>query len=251
MNQERRNKIVEMLGRQQTVTNAELMEKFGISIETVRRDLAYLEGKGLLERVYGGAVRKAFLNTELEYISREKVSSNEKTAIATEAEKLIDSNDTVFFDLGTTVQEIARKIDKNKKITAITNSLRTATALSENNCEIIMTGGHLRNGELALSGSIAENNMSLFNLDKAVIGVAGITEDGITDFVFNEASLRAQAIKNAGKVIAVADHTKFGIKAMCRVCDISQIDVLITDDKSPKDVLKKIKKSGVQVIVVK
>ena len=95
------------------------MEKFNISIETVRRDLAYLEERGFLERVYGGAVRKSFMNSEPEYISREKESSGEKVAIAKEAEKLIHSNDTVFFDLGTTVQLIAQNLGDNKTISRV------------------------------------------------------------------------------------------------------------------------------------
>jgi DeoR/GlpR family transcriptional regulator of sugar metabolism len=93
--------------------------------------------------------------------------------------------------------------------------------------------------------------MKNFNVDKAVIGAGGITENGVTDFIIEEASLRSQIIKNAREVIVVCDYSKFNIRAMCNVCDIEDIDVLVTDSKAPKTVLEKIRKKGVKVIVVK
>lgn len=249
MNIERRNQIVQMLDAQNTVSNAELMEKFNISIETVRRDLAYLEKRGLLERVYGGAARKSFISSEPAYENRREECLAEKLAISTEAEKIIFPDDTVFFDLGTTVSEIAKRLDETKKITAFTNSLRTAITLSEKGCRVIIPGGELRNGEFAVSGSVAEENMTNFNVDKVFIGVGGITKDGITDFIVSEARLRKKIIKNAGKVIVVADHTKFGIRAMCNVCRIKDIDILITDEKAPVDILKSYEKQGINVII--
>lgn len=250
MNRDRRNQIVEMLNQQHTVKNAELMERFGISIETVRRDLAYLEEQGLLERVYGGAVKKTYLNTEPMYASREKENEPEKRAIAREAVKLIQNNDTVFFDLGTTVLFLAQQIGQEKHLTAFTNAIRTAVVLSElEGCEVIIPGGYLRSHELSVSGFLAEGNMRQFNLDKVFIGGAGITEDGITDFHLDEANLRRQVIQNARQVIALADYSKFGIRAVSNVCGLEDIDVLITDEKAPKEMLDELEKRGVRVVV--
>lgn len=251
MNRDRQNKIVEMLKEKHTIKNEELIKRFGISIETVRRDLAYLESQGLLERVYGGAVRKNFMNKEPDYTNRENENSSEKSAIANEAQKLICENDTVFFDIGTTLLSIARNLDVSKNITAFTNSLRCAITLSEKGVKVIIPGGNLRSGEFSVSGFIAEKSMEQFNFDKAIIGVAGIDENGITDFIFEEANLRRQIIKNARKTIAVADHTKFGNRAICNVCKIKDIDILITDEKAPYDVIKKLEKKGIQVIIAK
>ena len=251
MNRERRNQIAVMLTKQSTVTNAQLMEQFGISIETVRRDLAYLEQKGVLERVYGGAVRKEVVNEEPGYAKREKENSKEKQAIASETQRLVKDKDTVFFDLGTTPLAIARNLDKDKKITAFTNALRTAVVLSEKGCDVILPGGQLRPGELSVSGSLAENNMSNFNIDKAIIGVGGITEKGITDFIADEASIRRQVIKNARTVIAVADYAKFGVRAMCNVCPLEDVDILVTDEKAPVNMIKEFEKKGIKVIVSK
>ena len=251
MNHDRRNEIVEMLNKKPTIKNEEIMSRFGISIETVRRDLAYLEEHGFLERVYGGAIRKRFMNSEPEYTNREKESPSEKIAIAQSAQNFIEPNDTIFFDLGTTVGEVARNVDNSKKIFSFTNSLRTAITLSEKGFNVVIPGGKVRCGEFAVSGGMAENDMKSFNFDKAFIGVGGITETGITDFITDEAILRTQIIKNAEVVIAVADYSKFGIRAMCNICDIEDIDILITDENSPKDILKQFEKQGVKVIVAK
>ena len=249
MNQKRRSQIIKMLDEHSVVTNAELMEEFGISIETVRRDLAYLEDKGVLERVYGGAVRKEMVREELIYSSREQKDTEEKQKIAEATEKLLQNNDIVFFDIGTTVHHVAKKLDLGKKINAFTNAIRTAVTLSEKGNEVFLTGGRIRGGELALSGTIAESNLSNFNIDKAIISAAGITEDGISDFIVDEASLRSKAVSNASKVIVLADYTKFGVRAVCKVCAIEDVDVLITDSKAPKNILKKLEKKGVQIII--
>ncbi len=249
MNQDRRNKIAELVVRNQTVKNAELMEMFDISIETVRRDLAWLEQQGVLERVYGGAVRKTFRSAEPSFQNRETSNHGEKWAIAKAAEQLIQTDDSVFFDLGTTVQYLAQQIGEEKRITAFTNALRTAIILSEKQQNVILPGGQLRPQELAVSGFMAERNMQQFNIDKAIIGVAGITEAGITDFKMEEAALRSQVIRNARQVIVLADHSKFGIRTTFAVCGICDIDILVTDALAPKDMLAQLEQMGVCVIV--
>ena len=251
MNQKRRNQITQMLEEQQAITNNELMERFDISIETVRRDLAYLESKGVLTRVYGGAVRKEVVRTEPVYTSRELKNNDEKQKISEAVQPLIEPEDIVFFDLGTTVESAAKKLDKSKNIHAFTNAIRTAVTLSEKCSEVILSGGKIRQGELSLSGTLAEANLFDFNIDKAIIGVAGITEEGVSDFISDEATLRRRIIQNADKVIVLADYSKFGIRAMCKVCPLDDIDILITDDKAPRELLKKIEKKGVRIIMSK
>ena len=252
MNRDRRNQIVEMLNQQQTVKNSDLMERFGISIETVRRDLAYLEEQGILERIYGGAVKKTYRSTEPMYASREKENEQEKRAIARAAAKMIGPKDTVFLDLGTTVLFLAEEIGMDQELTVFTNALRTAVVLSEKpGCQVIIPGGTLRSHELSVSGSLAEENMRRFNVDKAFIGGAGVTENGITDFHIGEAELRRQIIANARQVIVLADYSKFGIRAVSNVCAMKDVDVLITDEKAPEQMLEVLEKNGVSVIRTK
>ena len=252
MNLERRNQIIDMITQQRAVKNSEIMERFGVSIETVRRDLEYLEQHGYLRRVYGGATLNTSLSSEPEYNSRAKVFSREKAAIAAEAAKLICPGDSVYLGVGTTVQALAVHMKNVGEVTVFTNALRTAVELSEfPNCTVILPGGQLRAKELTVSGYPAEENFARFNIDKAFIGIGGITESGITDFHIGEAQLHRQLIKNARQSVVLTDSRKVGQKAIVNVCPLEDIDIVITDSNAPKHVVKSLEQTGIQVICAK
>ena len=250
MKVERRSQIAELINRQKTVTNTELMERFGVSIETVRRDLDYLEQQGVLRKVYGGAVVNVSLNSEPEYASRSRTNHEEKNAIAQAAARLISPGDTVFLGVGTTVQAMVPHMKNIGQLTVFTNALRTAVELMENpDCTVILPGGQLRVKELTLSGFPAEENFKNFNVNKAFVGIGGITEDGITDFHLGEARLHRQVILNAQQSVALADSTKLGVRAMNNVCTLEQIDLVVTDGNADQRILKALKKAGAKIIV--
>lgn len=252
MKLERRNQIVELINRQKTVSNYELMEKFGISIETVRRDLDDLEKQGVLRKVYGGAAVNIALGSEPEYASRSQTNSEEKNAIAQAAAKLIVPGDTVFLGVGTTVQAMVQYMKNIGPLTVFTNALRTAVELSEiPECTVILPGGQVRSKELTLSGFPAEENLLHFNVDKAFIGIGGITEEGITDFHIGEARLHRNLVINARQAVALADSTKIGVRAMNNVCTLKEINLVITDFNASKQSVKSLEKAGTKVIVAK
>jgi len=252
MKLDRRNQIIDMITQQRTVKNGELMERFDISIETVRRDLEYLEQQGYLRRVYGGAVVNTALGSEPEYASRSQAQSKEKIAIAKAAAALVDQEDTVFLGVGTTVQAMAQYLRSRTELTVFTNALRTAVELSEApGCTVILPGGQLRSKELTLSGFPAEDNFVHFNVDKAFIGIGGITESGVTDFHVGEARLHRQLIKNARQAVILADSSKLGVRAMNNVCLLEDVDIVITDSKAPRQIIKALNQAGVRVIVAK
>lgn len=250
MKLDRHNQIVEMITRQGTVKNTQLMETFGISIETVRRDLEHLEQQGYLRRVYGGAVVNMSLRSEPEYASRAKAYFQEKNAIAREAAKLIRPEDTVYLGVGTTVQAMVQYMKGLGELTVFTNALRTAVELSElPGCSVMLPGGQVRSKELTLSGFPAEENLVHFNVDKAFVGIGGITEEGVTDFHIGEARLHRQLIKNARQAIILTDSSKLGVRAMNNVCTLQEIDIVITDNKVSKQTVKMLEQAGVKVVI--
>ena len=252
MKVERRAQIVDMINLQKTVNNAELMKRFDISIETVRRDLEYLEQQGYLRRVYGGAVSNISLASEPEYDRRSQINSQQKNSIAAEAAKLINPGDSVYLGVGTTVQAMAQYMKNIGSLTVFTNALRTAVALSDiPGCTVILTGGQLRTKELTLSGFPSEENLNHFNVDKAFIGIGGITENGITDFHIGEAQVHRHVVENARQSIALADSSKIGIRALNNICSLSQIHTVITDANASKQAVKNLEKVGAKVIVAK
>jgi DeoR/GlpR family transcriptional regulator of sugar metabolism len=137
-------------------------------------------------------------------------------------------------------------------ITVFTNVLRTAVELSEiADCTVILTGGRLRAKELTLSGFPSDENLDHFNIDKAFIGIGGITEAGITDFHTEEARLHRRLIDNAKQSIALADSGKIGLRAMNNVCTLREIDLVITDKDAPLQAVASLKEAGAKVILAK
>ncbi len=251
MKVERRSQIADLIREQRAIKNEELMERFGISIETVRRDLDYLEQQGVLRKVYGGAVANISLNSEPEYASRSKTNFNQKNAIAKEAVQLINEGDTIYLGVGTTVQAMVQYMHNIGNITVFTNALRTAVELSEiPGCTVVLPGGMLRTKELTLSGFPAEDNLTQFNVDKAFIGVGGINENGITDFHIGEAQLHRKLVLNARQSVALIDSSKIGIRAMNNVCALKELDLVITDSDANKKTVKAIKRET-KVIIAK
>lgn len=252
MKLERRAQIADLIKEQRTVNNTELMERFGISIETVRRDLDDLEKQGVLRKVYGGAVVNVSLNSEPEYACRSQMHASQKDAIAREAAKLIQPGDTIFLGVGTSVQAMVPYMKDIPRLTVFTNALRAAVALSDiPDCTVILPGGQLRSKELTLSGFPAEENLLYFNVDKAFIGIGGITEKGITDFHIGEAQLHRRLVMNVKQSVALADASKFGIQALNNVCSLEQISLIITDNCARKQTVSKLKDAGAKILVAK
>lgn len=252
MLEERRSKIIEKLKYERTLKVSSLTKEFSVSIETIRRDLEFLENKGYLKRVYGGAIRVGSFGEEPSYEKREVKNLEAKKAIASEAVKLIENGDTVFFDIGTTCLEVAHLLSDKKDITVITNSMIIARELADHpSCRVYILGGEVRRGELSLSGTMANVAIMLFNADKAIIGAAGITlEAGITDYNLEEAHIRAQMIERSKYSIVVADSSKFGVIAVDTVCQLDRVGVIITDSNVSKDMKKELKTAAVEAVYV-
>ena len=247
----RRSQIVDKITEERMVKVSDLMQKFDVSIETIRRDLEYLEKCGYLKRVYGGAVLDGLYGQEPSYEHREVINYHEKQAIAAKTAELIDDGDAIIIDVGTTTLEVAHCLGMKKNLTVITNATLVAHSLmAHENCRVILLGGELRRGELSVSGFLCNTNLQHFHANKAIIGVGGITIDGgISDYHIEEANCRRTMISRADKVIAVADYSKFDVTALNSVCEINRIDALVTDWSTPAKTLSAYRGAGVNVLV--
>ncbi|MEI3606513.1 DeoR/GlpR family DNA-binding transcription regulator [Pseudogracilibacillus sp. SE30717A] len=248
--QERYRVILEMLEVNEIVKVPELCEKFKVSIETVRRDLEFLEQEGQLKRIYGGAVLNRQSSKEPSYNTRSTKNAKEKEMIGKKTAELISDGETLMIDLGTTTLEVARHLKDKKNLTIITNCMTIAQELVDiPTFRVILPGGILRPNELALSGFISEQFMREFNVDKTIVGVGGITMDnGISDYHLEETRVRKIMIEKGKEIIAVADHSKFGIKALVNVCAIDEIDVIVTDNKLKKFIAQEYSDQGIKVL---
>ncbi|MGE4277494.1 MAG: DeoR/GlpR family DNA-binding transcription regulator [Lawsonibacter sp.] len=250
MLQERRARIMDILDNTGVVHVSDLTATFGVSAETIRRDLEALEEKGHLCRIHGGAVPMYNRGVEPAYNKRIVAHFTEKQAIAREALKLVSDGDVIQIDIGTTTLEFAKMLVGNYRITVLTNSLLIAgTLAADERITVIVTGGIVRMGDLSLSGSLSNENMRNFNTDKLFLGAGGIDpKKGVTDYHLGETDFRKIAMGNTQRVIVLADNSKFGVIAMNRVCEVKKIDTLIADSGTDPAVLDEFSALGCHVI---
>ena len=247
---DRREEILRLLETERAVHAGTLAARFGVSGETVRRDLEGLEREGLLRRVHGGAVPNTGFSVEPDFDRRESKNDAEKRAIGRRAAELVEDGDTVFIDVGTTTLELARALRGGPAVTVITGSLLIALTLKdEERARVILLGGQVRGGEGTTSGHWAEEMADGFQADKLFLGVGALTAgEGVMDYHIAETNLRRHCIRHARQVIALADYSKLGIKALNVICPAGRLDVLVTDPKADPRQLRALREQGVEIL---
>ena len=231
---ERRNLILEKLQDEKRVVVGELSEQFEVSEETIRRDLDKLEKMGLANKTYGGAVLVENENTDMPFSVRKKKNMRGKRIIAEIVSELISDGDHLIMDPSTTIVAIVNALkDKNKNRNSIEVLLEAVDVPGWN---LISTGGSIWENYLALVGPKAIECIGTFNADKVIMSCKGIDmEKGITDSNDMFSQVKSSMLHSAAKRILVVDHTKFDKVAFSQICEIRDIDLIVTD-KRPSDV---------------
>jgi DeoR family transcriptional regulator of aga operon/DeoR family fructose operon transcriptional repressor len=252
MQQERRNDIVFKIRKSRIVKVNDLMNEYHVSIETIRRDLEFLESEGHLRRVYGGAVLNDFYRTEQALSQRKQTNYLQKQVIGKLAVDFIEDGDTIYIDSGSTAMELAKHLGAKRNLTIITNALFIAqeAMLASYDCRVIMLGGELRRNELATSGTITVAALSNFYMAKAFLSAGGISlESGVTDYDLHEAENRRFVLQRAQKIFMLVDYSKFGVTTMNYIMPIEGISVLITDWNVPETMLEPYRSRGIETYV--
>jgi len=247
----RQKAIIEILRTHNKMSVHDLAETFEVSDETIRRDLKYLESRKLLVRLHGEAMINSAHIRELEYQARSGENHYLKYEAGQLAKDLIHDGDSIAISNGTSTYEIAKAITEKQNLTVITNSILIAGELLENDSnQIIVIGGKLRKQGMGTSGSISSKFLSNFRVDYGIISVGGISlEQGVTDFTLEEAMLFRTILSIAKKKIVVADSTKFGKSGLCKVCEVEEIDILLSDSELSSGLIKQYREIGIDVIV--
>lgn len=248
---DRRVRILELINSEGQVSVSELSIKFNVSEVTIRNDLSHLENKGLLIKTRGGGLKTQRVGIDQKLNEKAKINSREKTAIGRKAAELINDNDTIILDSGTTTVEIAKNLNDIKNLTVITNALNIADQLIRDEVKVILLGGIVRTASLSLIGPIGENNIRNFFCDKCFLGVDGIdSQSGIYTPNLEEANLNRLMIECSKEVIIVTDSSKFKRKSFVHIAPISKINIIITDSKIPEDEIKNLQSQGIKLILV-
>ncbi|GHB39390.1 DeoR family transcriptional regulator [Pseudovibrio japonicus] len=247
----RHNSILDIARESGKVEVDELAARFSVSPQTIRKDLKELSDQGLLTRVHGGALL-AFGVENLGYSARKDLAGKEKEAIGQTAAGLIPDRASLFVNIGTTTEAVARALIQRSGLMIITNNLNVASTLrpfSEN--EVIICGGHVRATDGGIVGEAAADFIRQFKVDFAVIGVSALDSDGaLLDYDYREVCVAQAIIENARHVILVADQTKFERSAPVRIGHISQVDTFVTDTLVSDECRKLLKEHEVRLVEV-
>ena len=248
---DRRVKILEILNSKGQVAVNELSKLFNVSEVTIRNDLSHLENKGLLIKTRGGGIKSQRAGIDQQLNEKTKLNAKEKQLIGKKAAEIINDEDTIIIDSGTTTVELAKNLGEIKNLTVVTNALNIASQLIRNEIKVILLGGMLRNTSLSLIGPIAENSIKNFHCDKCFLGVDGIdSKSGIFTPNPEEANLNKMMIEASKEIIVVTDSSKFKRKSFAFIAPLSKINYVITDSKIPEDELKNLQEMDIKVILV-
>ncbi|MEJ5946703.1 DeoR/GlpR family DNA-binding transcription regulator [Pseudokineococcus basanitobsidens] len=241
--------VVRGSGRRTTSTG-ELAATLGVSAATVRRDLAVLEDQRLLRRVHGGAAPLDDAPLPVRYRGGEQRAA--KLAIAEEAARRIPRGaHALGLTGGSTTGEVARALTDRRGLTVITNAIDVALDLVlRPHVKVVMTGGVARSQSYELVGPWAEQTLQAVNLGTAVVGVDGISTEGLTTHDEVEAGVDAAMLRRAQRVLVVADGTKLGRVHLARICPLADVDELITDAGAPPEEVAALRRAGLAVTVV-
>lgn len=228
----------------------DLAMRFGVTPQTIRKDLNDLCDRRLLKRVHGGAVLATSVEN-LRYDARRVLAAGEKSRIGRHAASLIPDDCSLFINIGTTTEEVARALTGHRDLLAITNNINVANILHQApQIETIIVGGVLRHSDGGIVGESATDFINQFKVDFAVIGASAIEEDGaLLDYDYREVRVSQAIIANARTVVLVADHMKFSRSAPVRIGHMSQIDVLVTDAEPPEELARVCAEAGVTVAI--
>lgn len=252
---DRQRAIVELVMEQGEATTGDLCKRFDVSEMTIRRDLRELDKEGLLRRVFGGAVSNLGRSYEPPHQIRSSRNQNAKQVIGCRAAEMIFDGDSVAFDVGTTTIEIVRALKDKQNLTILTSSLPVANEIVskfslDSEIRLILTGGIVRPSELSMIGHIARRVYEELHVDKAFVGIGGVSlEDGLTEYNLEDSLVKKALIASADEIIVVADGSKLGRTTFASVASLDHVDRVITDATASPEVVECLRQLEIEVII--
>lgn len=228
-----------------------LADRFGVTLQTVRRDVKLLSDEGLLARFHGGVRVPSSTTENIAYRQRQQLNESAKQRIAKAVAKAVPENCSLIINIGTTTEAIARELLRHKGLRVITNNLNVAAILSDNpDCEVIVAGGVVRSRDRGIVGEATVDFIQQFKVDIGLIGISAIESDGtLRDFDYREVKVARAIIDHSREVWLAADHSKFNRPAMVELGQLSQVDMLFTDMQPPDPYPALLAEAGVNCVV--
>ena len=250
--EERREKILEMLEREGRVLAKELADEFGLSIDSIRRDLSIMEEQGLLKRTHGGAIPIGNVRTLPKPLSLRFGDGNAyQNAIAKKASSYIQEGQTVFVGGASTHFVMLKYLPRNIQFTVVTNSVEIAYHLREvENIQTYLIGGLVKSSG-NITDAIANELARQFTIDVCFATAGGLSEKGLSTATPEVAIFHKTIYDNSKILVTLIEHSKFGIDMFSRMYPVEKLDVVITDEETTQDKIDSIKSRGVEVVIAK
>lgn len=236
---ERHKYIVDQLEQEKKIIVASLARSLGVTPETIRRDLDILEKEKKLKRVHGGAVNYHQTNNEPRFSQKMNAFYDLKQEIGKKAAQFIQDGDTVMIDVGTTTIHLAHFIQDVQRVTIVTNSLAAADILNQRleekyfDGKVIILGGVLNPEQKSIAGALTCKILKDFQFDKAFLSCGGITQSDVSDYDLEESMVSTAIIKQASQIFVLADSSKVSKSSFYRICPLSAVDYIISDQDMP------------------
>lgn len=248
---ERQDEILRILQERGMVTVGELAEQLGASQATLRRDLSRMAEAGLVQR-RSGRVDLLVGEGELPIALRSRLNLPEKQRIGRAALDLVQNGETIFISGGTTTLELARLLPSQRRVTAVTNSLRVADVLADKpGISLVVLGGEVRPDERTMHGHLTENGAEELRADSFFYGIHAISpQHGLTHNQLQEVATDRALAASALRVIVLADHTKFGRVAPAMVLPITRVHTIISGCELQDDIAESLRALDIRLILV-
>lgn len=213
-----------------------LAERFGVTLQTVRRDVTLLAEAGLLTRFHGGVRVPSSTVENIAYRQRQQLNLQAKQGIARAVAAAVPNGCSLIINIGTTTECIARELLRHKGLRVVTNNLNVAAILSDNpDCEVMVAGGTVRTRDRGIVGEVTVDFMRQFKVDIGLIGISGVEADGtLRDFDVHEVEVSRAIIEHSREVWLAADRSKFNRPAMVELAHLNRLDRLFTDAAPPE-----------------
>ena len=248
--EQRKQKILDLLKENDSVRVTNLARLFGVSEVTIRTYLEDMEKKGLLSRVHGGAVSSYKPYYSMNLNQRLETNQQAKVAIAERVANLIQPNDTVMLNAGTTTLLVFRRFPANYNLSIVTNSISIALEASGNpNYNVILIGGSVNTKYQFTYGNDAVNQLRKYHADKLILSVDGIdAHQGFSTYYNKEATVDVAMLEQSDCCIIAADRSKFGHSAFAKISDLSVADYIVTNGQPSPELTESFAQQGVTVL---
>ena len=248
-NHERRSRLLDLIRVRGFAALEELVRELGVSESTVRRDLDALEEQGAAKRTHGGVLYAGGMPRLAEFDERQPANWAAKRAIAAKAADVIGDGETVLLDGGTTTYEVARLL-VGRSLQVVTNSLPVANLFaSESRSDLVLLGGYVSPRTGVCLGPYANELLGRLHVTTTVLSAAGIAEEGLFNAHLLLAETEQAMLRAAGRVIVVADSSKFGRKSLTLVAPLAEIDAFVSDDGLADDWRARISAAGSDLVI--